>query len=239
MSKIVIHIPHSKLRLPNKFWKKTVIDKKIIENENTIITDLYVEKLVSNLKNKKIIFKYSRLFCDVERYKNDDVEAMSKLGMGVVYKNTLYYKDFIKYDKKYKNSIVNNYYLKHHNKFNKKVSQTIKKYGKCIILDLHSYSDEIAKVLLNRENCPDICIGVNEENSLSNFSKKYFDKLGYSVKINYPYSGSIISNKHLNNKNVESIMLEINKRVYMNDNNKFEKLKVEIGNYIKEIESKG
>ena len=42
----------------------------------------------------------------------------------------------------------------------------------------------------------------------------YFSSYGYSVMINYPYSGSIISNKY---SSVKSIMIEVNKRVYSND----------------------
>ena len=42
---------------------------------------------------------------------------------------------------------------------------------------------------------------------------------GYSVKINYPYSGAIISNRY---PFVKSIMIEINKRVYLKDKKTFD-----------------
>lgn len=48
--------------------------------------DYLTDKLISN-KCHKLVFKYLRLFCDVEKFKDDSKEYMSKKGMGVVYTN--------------------------------------------------------------------------------------------------------------------------------------------------------
>lgn len=46
----------------------------------------------------------------------------------------------------------------------------------------------------------------------------FFDKAGYSVGINWPYEGSIVPMEHYKkNKNVNSIMLEINRALYLKD----------------------
>lgn len=69
---------------------------------------------------------------------------------------------------------------------------------------------------------PDICIGVEEEyydKEILNSLIQEITKLDYSYKINYPYKGSlvpnIIYNKKIKYKKVISIMLEINKRIYL------------------------
>ena len=46
-----------------------------------------------------------------------------------------------------------------------------------------------------------------------------FSKYGYSINENYPYSGSIIPNKFYKTgeKRIKSIMIEINKRTYLDE----------------------
>ncbi len=53
-----------------------------------------------------------------------------------------------------------------------------------------------------------------------NLALNHFQNYGYSVKINYPYSGSIIPNYSFLNKDyrVKSLMIEINKRIYLKNN---------------------
>ena len=183
----------------------------------------------------KLIFKYSRLFCDVEKFKDDSKEIMSKKGMGVIYTNDCNNVITIP-NKKYKKKIIKSYYDKHHNKLNKMVTEIIKKHHKCIIVDFHSYSDEVVEKLFNSKNNPDICIGIDNiytDKKLSNFTMNHFKKYGYSVEINQPYSGTIIPNKYFNKKEeaLSSIMIEINKRIYLNSKEDFYKLKNCIEDY--------
>ena len=94
--------------------------------------------------------------------------------------------------------------------------------------------------LFDITNTPDICIGadntyVNEK--LIIFTVEHFKKCGYSVEINKPYSGTIIPNKYFSKKEkrLSSIMLEINKRIYLNDKNDFYKFKQCIDDYYDNI----
>lgn len=46
----------------------------------------------------------------------------------------------------------------------------------------------------------------------------YFESKGYTVGLNWPYRGSIAPLEHCHkNKKVESIMLEINRALYLNE----------------------
>lgn len=223
-NKIIIHVPHSSLYLPNEFYKRTTLDKDYIEKENIFMCDYKIDEFLPT--NFNIIkFNYSRMFCDVERYKIDELEEMSKYGMGVIYGKDSNNKKFINIDKKYKNKVIRKYYDKHHNKFNKLVQKSLKKYDECYIIDLHSYSDFFVKKVLNKTDNPDICIGITKKyysKKLTNFTINHFKKYGYSIKINHPYSGTMTPNKKDNR--VRSIMIEINKRVYLKNKNKYDKL---------------
>ena len=190
-------------------------------------------------KSKKIVFKYSRLFCDVERFKDDNKEKMAEKGMGVIYT-----KDFENTitipNNKYKNIVIKSYYDKHHNKLDKKVTDILNKYDKCILIDFHSYSDEMIQKLFNNANNPDICIGTDSfytNEKLKDFTINHFKKYGYTVCENYPYSGTMIPNKYFNKKDnrLSSIMIEINKRVYLNNRDDYQKLKDCIEDYYNKL----
>lgn len=144
-------------------------------------------------------------------------------------------------NRKYKRKVLKLYYDKHHNKLDKIVTNILKKYNKCIILDFHIFSDEMVEKLFHRNNNPDICIGVDHtytDAKLINFTVSHFKKYGYSVEINQPYSGTIISNKYFNKKEKRllSIMLEVNKRIYLEDKKDFYKLKKCIDDYYNKVQ---
>lgn len=239
MNHILFHVPHSSLKIPKQYWNICIKDENYIKITNKFLSDYLTDKLIPD-KCHKLIFKYSRLFCDVEKYKDDTKENMAEKGMGVIYTNDC---DNIitKPNSKYKTKILKSYYDKHHNKLNKTVTNIINKHKKCIIIDIHSFSDEMVKKLFNIQNNPDICIGIDDNYynlELTNLTIKHFKEYGYSIEINKPYSGTIIPNKYLNKTKTKlsSIMLEINKRTYLNNKTDFYKLKNCIEVYYKKIQ---
>lgn len=218
-NKLIVHIPHASLRVPRYFIKKVILDKKELKRFNLFMCDNYVDTFVIP-SIKKIKFKYSRIFCDVERFKDDNKEIMAKKGMGICYKKDNKGKRFINYDKKYKEYIISSYYDKHHKKLDDICKRKVLKYGICYIIDLHSFSDDLVWDLFKIDNTPDICLGVDEDYTdinLLKYTEEYFKSKGYTIKINYPYIGTIVPNYFYGKKdsNIKSLMIEINKRLYM------------------------
>jgi len=216
---ILLHIPHAGLKVPKWFYKGLTISKDEFRKYNLIMSDLNVDYLFKDLKGIKIKSKYSRLFCDVERFRNDEDEVMSKYGEGVVYTRTYDGILFHNHDNKYKNKVLK-YYDKYHKKLDKISKKLLKKDNTLLILDLHSFSDTMASTWF-KEPFPDICIGVEEkyydEKILHQIITSITNK-GYTYKINHPYKGSLVPNIIYNNKikgKVISIMIEVNKRVYL------------------------
>ena len=104
---------------------------------------------------------------------------MAKKGMGVVYTKDCDNIVTIP-NKKYKRKILKSYYDKHHNKLDKIVTNLLKKYNKCIIIDFHSFSDEMIKKLFDINTAPDICIGVDSiytDEKLTNITIEHFYKI--------------------------------------------------------------
>ena len=216
---IIIHIPHSSTHIPD--YSDFIVDKKIIKSEIDLLTDIDTDIIFDIYNTTKIIAPFNRVFCDVERLP-DEKEEMFKYGRGFYYThsdNGTIIRNVNNVNKKY---IYENYYIKHHNKLNNAVSNKLKKYGKVLIIDAHSFSDIPFKTDINQSlNRPDFCLGTDDyhtPNNLLDIAKNKLEKLGYSVGVNNPYSGTIVPLKYYKkNNNVQSIMFEVNKKLYLGD----------------------
>lgn len=245
-NKIILHLPHASIKLPQEFYDNDfLVNLDDIKHFNYMISDLFTDDLFSADKYESIKAKYSRLFCDVEKFVNDKKEIMSKYGLGVIYLKDLYGREILHFDKKYKNKILKEYYYPHHKAVANKINDNLKN-RKVILVDCHSFSKSTISVVGEVDNLPEICIGVNEITKknfkLVIFVLSYFENLGYEVMINYPYSGcfepdGININKR---KNFYNIMIEINKSLYLNgfekDSN-YDKVKLDIKLLLKLLEN--
>ncbi len=240
MNSILLHIPHSGNIVPSFFWKNITIEKEKVVDFIKAITDTRTNELFGNNKYKKVIFKINRVVCDVEKFLDDSKEIMSQFGMGYVYTKTNKCETFLKPDEKYKQKIVKRYYLPFHKKFDKTSLKMLKNDKKVIMIDCHSFSKEIIMFKDKLDNLPDICIGYNEDfnETLIKTIKNYFSELGYNIKENYPYEGSMVPDVLLSspNKNFYCVMLEINKRIYINSDN-FAKLQAELNELFSKLET--
>lgn len=235
-NKIILHLPHSSLELPDTFYNEDLLaSKEEIEYYNLQVTDLYTDDLFSSELYDSVKAKYSRLFCDVERFPIDIKEEMSKYGRGMIYTKDLKGNIIRKSNNLYKKEVLNNYYNQYHTQFSEKINYELSKNDKVIIIDCHSFGSDVIESMADMPLLPDICIGFNNVNNrnykLIITSLIYFTNLGYNVMLNYPYKGSIVPNKIKNKKNLYSMMIEINKEVYLNGLNKnerYDKLKYDL-----------
>lgn len=216
-SKLLIHVPHSSTLIPEEYRKATLLSQSELIKENEFMCDSGVLDLIPPkfIKNT-LIFPYSRLYCDVERFR-DGSESMEKLGMGYIYTHDSRGRKMFEPNDEHI-SEVNAVYENHHAELDKRVKQIIDKHGECILIDLHSFSDETVDRLFGYKNCPDVCIGVERDyysEQLVTAIKSICEALGLTVQIDYPYKGSIVPNAYYGKKDtgIVSIMIEINKRL--------------------------
>lgn len=242
MNNIILHIPHSSLNIPSQYYH-LVSDKSMVQDFNATITDLKTKQLFGQNRYTKVIFPYSRIFCDVEKFADDSKEIMSQFGMGFVYTKTHLGKQFFNPTPQHKQLIYSRYYIKHHNKLNNAVAKSLKN-NTTILVDCHSFSKEIIMFEDKKDNLPDICIGFDEQyysKILIDFIQSYFIAHGFSAKLNYPYFGTMIPNAYLNNSsdNLFCVMIEINKRIYLDENLKpnsnFSKIQKMLNSLFKEL----
>lgn len=220
MRKLVLHIPHSSAVIPD--FEGYVSTEYDIQQEIIKLTDWYTDDLFDSESDDKIITPFSRIFCDVERFADDDLEVMSKFGMGVLYEKLDNGNQLRIVTPKLKSDVLKDYYWKHHNRLNDTVKTHLEETESCLILDCHSFpSSPLTRALVQNRNTPDFNIGTDSYHTpsyLIEASQEYFNSKGLSLGIDTPYSGSIVPMEYYQkDTRVSSIMLEVNRRLYLNE----------------------
>ncbi len=178
---IILHIPHSSLKLPKNFKNQIIVEKAIVDEFLREICDTDTLILYGENQYIKIFPKYSRIYCDVERFSNDDLEPMSKFGQGMIYEKTNKGITFRKCTQQQRDKIYKKYYKPYHNKLNRIVNKYLQLKQNVLLIDCHSFSRDIILFEDKKENLPDICLGWNNElpEILLSVVTRYFQNNGY------------------------------------------------------------
>lgn len=211
---MILHIPHSSTVIPSGIIS---INKDELQEELFHSTDWFTNELFDYESCiRKMVFPYSRLYIDVERFE-DSKEDMFLVGRGIVYEKTLDGKSF-KTNLNYSRSE----YYKWHAELKKTIEESTSLFNKLCIVDCHSFGE---KIIGNLEK-PDFCLGYNPDRNnyldieVISKAKKFLESKGYLVSINSPYGGSMIPEEYYKS-DIGSIMIEVNRNLYMqNENNK-------------------
>ena len=238
--KLILHMPHSSTYVPKTFQ---VLEGISLKKEFQRMTDWCTDELFDFNGAKKLVFPYSRLYCDVERFRADRDEPMAKKGMGVCYTRTSYGTRLREVSSKERVFIKSTIYDEHHKKLEELVDEELCKNGSALIIDCHSFPNEILAQHNESDIRPDICIGTDSFHTpieLMEYLRDYFMKKGLTVAINEPFSGTMVPLKFYGkDKRVKSIMIEVNRKLYLDDkfnkNNNFNKLKKLIHDTLKDV----
>lgn len=202
--RIVLNEPHASLEgLYTKqlsFWR---IDESFINDIVFKWTDWHTDFLFHGYENgmlKTVRFPYSRFIVDAERLWKDPLE---KIGQGIIYKH---FNGYFRSVPKEREVFLLNLWLWHQSQLRSNLSPD------ALLLDCHSFPSEMSEA--------DICIGYNEDWSKPQketleFAINLFEENHYKVAVNEPFSNSETPECPFC---YESMMLEINKKAYMDEN---------------------
>lgn len=220
MQKVVLNIPHSSTFVPDWAAKDIIIPAPELSSLVDFMTDKDVDEIWGFVPDEnKQVATVSRLVIDTERYRNDEEEAMSLKGMGLYYTHTPDGKQFrTRTEDTYVKCL--GIYDEYHSSLEAKVTKCLDEHCKCILLDCHSFHDDMNYTGFHPSSFPDVCVGVNDVVSAeAQLVIDTFKSAGYTVKVNEPFAGSLVPLKYLNDTRVQSVMIELNRRIY--DNNSF------------------
>jgi N-formylglutamate deformylase len=220
LNKLILHIPHASEYIPAD--AVYMVDQNTVDKEILKLTDWYTDDLFFSEDAITVKAEFSRVFCDPERFSEDSQEVMAQYGMGVLYEKSDEGIPIREVSPNLRKAILNRYYWPHHHKLNQAVEQQLKTCGKALIVDCHSFpSKPFVRDLDQSPNRPDFNIGTDPYHTpeaLIAASREFFENRGYTVGIDWPYKGTIVPLAHYHkSKNVASIMLEINRALYLDE----------------------
>lgn len=208
---VLLYIPHSSLLLPKEKLGTVLVPYERLEQEALEMADIYCDDLFSLPFVRTITARYSRLVCDVERYREDDREPMAAKGQGLFYTHLADGTAFR--TMALRGLIEREVYDEHHATLTAAVDEILAANDRCLIIDCHSFSLPGAQ--------PDICIGADDFHTpakLVKLAQSLAWRHGCSAAVNEPYQGSIVPMKHYRaDSRVSSVMIEINRRLYLSE----------------------
>jgi N-formylglutamate amidohydrolase len=221
---LIFHIPHASVAIPPDARHGIVVSDAELAVELLRMTDRYTDEIFKHAAvegDAVVEFPVSRLVVDPERFVEDDKEAMSQRGMGVVYLRR-HDGSPLRANLLRKSSLIRDYYEPHHLLLEKCVSRHLRSFGRAVIVDCHSFpSVPLPYELVQGFPRPKICIGTDafhtpEWLAMALFSA--FERRGYSVKVNDPFAGAIVPVEFFKRSNrVLSVMIEIRRDLYMDE----------------------
>ena len=237
----IIHVPHAATAIPKKYLSS--YDSSKLSKEFLLMTDHYCDELF-HIGFPMIKAKVSRLFCDMERFRDDHIESMAAKGMGAIYTHCSDGSRLRIVLPNEKEKILKKYYDAHHKRLTKKVDEVLEQTNQCLIIDGHSFHPTPLPHEPNQEyHRPDFCIGsdpFHTPTEIVAICKNFLTGAGFTVKENNPFSGTIVPLKHYQkDPRVISIMIEVNRNQYMNEfgekTEHFTKIKATLAELCKKI----
>mgnify|MGYP005831904973 CR=1 FL=1 len=258
--KAIFNSPHSGCIYPKEFLDSTNLDiYDLRTSEDAFVGDLFFPTKLFNCLLMEA--KFPRTFVDLNRSHLEldpnlisgdfrfDKTARNIAGMGVIPRisgngKEIYSKTILVQDAKKR---LENFYFPYHVFLNGLLMESKKRLGYAVLFDCHSMPSKLnLELSKSQNNCnPDIILGDLNGNSCSSFItnkvKSIFEKYNFLVTKNHPFSGGYITKKYGDpSNNIHVIQIEINKKLYMDENtiersNNYENLSIKLTSVIEEL----
>ena len=224
---LVLHIPHAGTAIPSAVLDQFLSVEQIHQTVYDL-TDWYTNELFRIPGCLRVETPISRVVVDTERYIEDALESAARFGQGVIYTHSHTtlplrrrarrpLRRTISEDER--TELLTQYYMPWHLKLGNDVEEQRERFGYCIIIDCHSFpSIPLPTEVSSHNPRPDICIGTTTTNTpswLEDAVLKGFRKQGYRCESNAPFSGSMVPSKFEGDPRVLSVMIEINRDLYL------------------------
>lgn len=219
----VIHVPHASLYLPQDWWSKVLVEPAVVLAHLKKLTDIGTDRLASYIAPEAaiIISPVSRLVVDVERYADSSVEPMARVGMGVIYTCTMHGHPLRESPhEEERQALLNRWYHPHHERLTAAVQAALDAHGRCLLIDLHSYSkDPLPHEWQPVKRRPYVCLGTDTFHTPRAFVENVKTRIfcaGIGVEENTPFSGTLVPDRFRGkDPRVTSVMLELRKDWYL------------------------
>lgn len=221
---VVLHIPHDSTVVPAQARQQILLTDSALTLELQRMTDHFTHLLFAEPPGDAAVVRapVSRLVVDVERFADDRAEPMAARGMGAIYNVTSHLERLRRQlSPAERETLLRLWYHPHHEKLEAAVALAVKRYGRCLVIDGHSFPGnalpyEYADQKLER---PDICIGSDSFHTPKALEQAFVDAFhrgGWRVAVNDPFAGALVpASRYRTDPRVEAVMVEVNRNLYL------------------------
>ena len=214
---VVIHVPHSSTVIPAAFRDQFTLSDEELAVVHEAMVDHDTDLIAAGLTDV-VRFPFSRLLVDVERFWEDDREAMARIGMGAIYRVDHELRSIRRTLSKGEEAALRELYDDHHRSLERAVDQALEAHGRCLIIDLHSYPASQQTYEQASGPRPELCLGTDEFHTPEDLAVRVETiaaTRGLEIRRNTPFAGTLVPMKHYrSDARVTSLMLEWRRDLY-------------------------
>ena len=222
---VVAHIPHSSSFIPEHVLSQFMISEDELHEENRKLVDWFCDDLyspVADLGGTLLRYMVSRFVCDPERFEDDNQECMIQRGMGVAYTHgTQRQRIRREITRREREALLEEFYRPYHRALTECVSHMLEKFGRCALIDCHSYQDKALPYELYGDSPrADVVFGddpIHTPEWVRDEVRRIVTSAGYTFGLNRPFAGTVVPLSLYGDTRVTSFMLEINRVTYMDE----------------------
>ncbi|MEH6519214.1 MAG: N-formylglutamate amidohydrolase [Halioglobus sp.] len=225
----VFHIPHASTHIPPEIHDQFLLSDVELEAEIQAMTDHRTDDLFAGHGGVIVAAEVSRLVCDVERFLDDPMEAV---GMGAIYIHTSQGGPLRRaLSAGERQALLDRYYHPHHARLAEAVLPG------CLIIDCHSFPGQALPYEDDQSpDRPDFCIGTDDYHTPPELAAAvvgFLESRGHTVWVNRPFAGTMVPARYYRqDASVRSIMIEVNRRLYLEDAEGFERARAVVGELV-------
>lgn len=220
---LVLHLPHASTAIPAAALADYCVPPHVLSHELARLTDWYTDELFGDRFAPEQIVRapVSRLVVDVERFADDADEPCARLGMGAVYVSTSDGAPLRRVSAERRVELLEAHYWPHHRALDLAAQASLEEFGRCIIMDAHSFPTIPLRTQRDFGVAPEIGIGTDPTHTspaLRDFAVTFFQDRGFSTGVDTPFSGTMVPNAHYQqDARVQSIMIEVRRDLYLDE----------------------
>lgn len=223
LNPLFLHVPHASTLIPEEALVDFLVGPAALKQELLRVTDWFTDELYADGCDSAQVVQagVSRLVVDVERFAEEAQEPCSAVGMGATYVKTCDGRDLRRLTPARRMELLAHHYWPHHQRLNQAAEARVASFGRCVLLDAHSFPVVPLPTQSDVRSPPEIGIGTDAAHTspeLHTLAEEFFRERGFSVGVNHPFSGTMVPNAFFaRDTRVQSIMIEVRRDLYVDE----------------------
>ncbi len=222
---IVGHVPHSAVAIPREARDGLLLDEAALDAELVAVTDWDTDRLyawIRDLGGSLFVNRVSRLVVDPERFADDALEPMARVGRGAVYTRTVRGLPLRAPDPAGRAWLLDRWFAPYHAALSTLVGEALDAFDRCLVIDGHSFSSVPLPSEPDQDpDRPDVCLGTDPFHTPRGLAAPLCAALeaqGFRVAIDRPFTGALVPMRwYRRDPRVAAVMLEVRRGIYCDE----------------------